>query len=143
MEYPREKYYFTEEHEWIRFENNNAFVGLTALAKRELGMVTDIEIHTRGKNLIENQVFGRVRTKKYLCNLIMPLRGKILEANTFNYEKFNVSDRDFNPDEWIVKIAISLPLISKQLYTLEDYISTNNLRALYLVKYFLEFDNGK
>ena len=68
MEYPREKYYFTEEHEWIRFENNNAFVGLTSLAKRELGMVTNIEIHTTGKNLIENQVFGRVRTKKYLCS---------------------------------------------------------------------------
>ena len=75
--------------------------------------------------------------------LIMPFRGNILEANTFNYEKFNASDRDFNPDEWIVKIAISLPLISKQLYTLEDYISTNNLRALYLVKYFLEFGNAK
>jgi glycine cleavage system H protein len=134
----RGKYYFTEEHEWIRFENDTAFVGLTTLAKRELGMITNVEIHTTGKNLTENQVFGRIRTKKYLCKLIMPIRGKILEANTINYEKFNATDQDFDPEEWIVKIAISLPLISKKLYTLEDYISTNNWRAHYLVKYFLE-----
>ena len=139
MEYPREKYYFTEELEWIRFENNNAFVGLTSLAKRELGMITNIEIHTRGKELMENQVIGSIRTKKYSCKLIMPLRGRVLEANTINYEKFNTADGDFSPDEWIVKIAISIPLISKKLYTMEDYISSNNLRALYLVKYFLEF----
>ena len=139
MEYLREKYYFTEEHEWIRFENNNAFVGLTSLAKRELGMITNIEIHTTGKDLMENQVIGSIRTKKHSCKLIMPLRGKVLEANTINYEKFNTADGDFSPDEWIVKIAISIPLISKKLYTMEDYVSTNNLRALYLVKYFLEF----
>ena len=143
MKYPERKYYFTEEHEWIRFENNYAFVGLTSLAKRELGMITNIEIHTTGKDLMENQVFGSLRTNKYLCKLIMPIRGKVLEANTINYEKFNTADGDFNSDEWIIKIAIFLPLISKKLFTMEDYISRNNLRALYLVKYFLEFGNAK
>lgn len=48
-------YFFTEEHEWLRVENNIAFVGLTTLAKRELGQVIDIEIHKLGKDLIETQ----------------------------------------------------------------------------------------
>jgi glycine cleavage system H protein len=68
-------YYFTEEHEWIRVEENVAFVGLTTLAKRELGQIQSIEIHTLGKDLMENQVFGRIRTKRYLYKLIMPVRG--------------------------------------------------------------------
>ena len=88
---------------------------------------------------MENQVFGSIRTAKYLCKLIMPVRGKVLEANMINYEKFNSTDGDFNPDEWLVKIAFSDPVRSKKLYTVEDYISTDNLRAFYLVKYFLEF----
>jgi glycine cleavage system H protein len=140
MGYHKGNYYFTEEHEWIRFENNYAFIGMTAMAKRELGIITNIEIHTTGKILTENQVFGTITTEKYLCKLIMPLRGKIVEANVINYEKFNTMDEDFDPDEWIVKITISHPLISKKLYTLKDYMSNNNGRELHLVKYFLKFN---
>ncbi|MBA4056777.1 MAG: glycine cleavage system protein H, partial [Marivirga sp.] len=54
------QYYFTEENEWIRFERDYALVGLTNLAKRELGVITSIEIHTVGKDLTESQVFGRI-----------------------------------------------------------------------------------
>lgn len=132
-------YYFTEENEWVRLEKDYALVGLTNLAKKELGLIESIEIHTVGKALSENQVFGRIRTKKYLCKLIMPLRGKVLEANVIDYEKFNTTERDFDPDEWIAKIAISLPLKSEKLYTLEEYKSKNTERALHLVKYFLKF----
>ena len=133
------KYYFTEEHEWIRFENGIAFIGLTSLAKRELGQITDVEIHTIGKDLGENQAFGRIRTEKYLCKLIMPFRGKVLEANAIDYPGFNSTDEDFDPDEWIVKIGINHPLKSEKLYTLDDYKSNNTEQSLHLVKYFLKF----
>lgn len=133
------KYFFTKEHEWIRLEQDVAFVGLTNAAKRELGLVNNIEIHTVGKDLIENQVFGMIRTKKYLCHLIMPLRGIILEANTFNYESFNDMNKGFDPDEWLVKIAISFPLKSEKLCTLEDYNVTKIEQGHHLVKYFLKF----
>ena len=65
---------------------------------------------------------------------------KIVEANVINYEKFNNMDEDFDPDEWIVRITISQPLISKKLYTLKDYISNNNGCELHLVKYFSKFN---
>ena len=52
------EYFFTEEHEWIRVENNIAYVGLTTHAKRDLGQIENIEISTVGKDLTENQVFG-------------------------------------------------------------------------------------
>lgn len=132
-------YYFTEEHEWILLKNSYAFVGLTSLAKKELGQIEHIEIHTVGKQLIENQAFGRIRTKKYLCKLIMPLRGKILEANVINYDQFNTLDKDLDENEWIVKIAISFPLKSENLYSLEEYKSNNTEQALHLVKYLTRF----
>lgn len=67
------------------------------------------------------------------------LRGTILEANTINYERFNNMNKDFDSDEWIVKIAISFPLKSGKLYTLEDYKVTKTGQRLQLVKYFLKF----
>lgn len=132
------QYYFTEENEWIQLERDYALVGLTNLAKKELGRVENVEIHTVGKALNENQVFGRI-SQRYLCKLIMPLRGQVLEANIIDYEKFNTTEKDFDPNEWIVKIAVSLPLKSEKLYTLEEYKSKNTERALHLVKYFLKF----
>jgi glycine cleavage system H protein len=132
-------FYFTEEHEWIRVEENIAFVGLTSLAKKELGQVEDIEIHTLGKDLMENQVFGRLRTRRYLCKLIMPVRGKVIEANAIDYISFNNLEKDLDPSEWIVKIQISLPLKSEKLYTLEQYKASQTEGALHLVKYFLKF----
>jgi|GEM_PF-1484246 len=133
------QYYFTGENEWVRLESDYALVGLTSLAKKELGQIESIEIHTVGKALSENQAFGRIRTKKYLCKLIMPLRGKVLEANVIDYQKFNTAEKDFDPNEWIVKISISLPLETEKLYSLEEYKSKNTERALHLVKYFLKF----
>ena len=133
------EYFFTEEHEWIRVENNIAYVGLTTHAKRDLGQIENIEISTVGKDLTENQVFGRIRTPRYLVKLIMPIRGKILEASTIDYVKFNNLERDFDPDEWIVKIDVVLPFRTEKLYSIEEYKKHQTEGALHLVKYFLRF----
>ena len=69
----------------------------------------------------------------------MPFRGKVLEANAIDYPGFNLTDEDFDPDEWIVKIGINHPLKSEKLYTLDDYKSNNTEQSLHLVKYFLKF----
>lgn len=131
--------FFTEEHEWIRVEGNIAFVGLTTIAKKELGQIHQVEIHMLGKDLTETQVFGRIRSRKYLCKLIMPIRGKIVAANEINYTSFNKLDKDFDPEEWIVKIEIALPFRAEKLYTPEQYKKSQAEGALHLVKYFLRF----
>ena len=133
------EYFFTEEHEWIRVEENIAFVGLTMIAKKELGEIRNIEIHTVGKDLVEKQVFGRIRTDRYLCKLITPIRGKIIEANEINYTTFNRLDKDFDPEEWIVKVEIAHPFQAEKLYTLDQYRQNQTAGALHLVKYFLRF----
>jgi glycine cleavage system H protein len=132
-------FYFTEQHEWLKLEGSVALVGLTSLAKKELGEIRNVEIHTIGRDLMENQVFGRVRTKRYLCKLIMPVRGTVVAANTIDYTLFNNSDKDFDPQEWIVKIKISLPLKSERLFTLDQYKANQTQGALHMVKYFLKF----
>lgn len=87
------------------------------------------------------RVFGRVHTKRYLCKLIMPVRRKVIEANTIDYTSFKSWEKYFDPEEWIVKIQISLPLKTEKLYTLEQYEENQTEGALRLVKYFLKFKN--
>jgi glycine cleavage system H protein len=130
-------YYFTEQHQWIRVQDKIGFVGVTRTAKRELGEIHNIEIHTVGKDLIENQVFGRIRTDKYLCKLIMPMRGKILGANQIDYTSFNSLDKDIDAEEWIVKVEIADPFQLERLFTLDQYRQNQANGRSNLVKYLV------
>lgn len=62
---------------------------------------------------MENQVFGRIRTEKYLCKLVMPGQGKVIEADTIDYASFDSWEKDIGPEGWIVRDQISLPLKRK------------------------------
>ena len=41
--------YYTKEHEWIRVEGNEAFVGITDYAQSELGEIVFVDINTEGE----------------------------------------------------------------------------------------------
>ena len=43
--------YYTKEHEWIRVEGNEAFVGITDYAQSELGEIVFVDINTEGEIL--------------------------------------------------------------------------------------------
>ena len=42
---------YTKDHEWLRIESNEAYVGITSFAQSELGDIVYIDIDTEGKQL--------------------------------------------------------------------------------------------
>lgn len=42
---------YTKEHEWIRVEGNEAYVGITDYAQSELGEIVFVDINTEGETL--------------------------------------------------------------------------------------------
>lgn len=136
MNYPSD-YLFTKEHEWVHFENEIAFIGLTELAKKELEEIKSIEIHKIGVSLNTDQVFGRITAKRYLCKLILPFPGKITEVNSSycdNPEQFNSY---YDKDHWIVKVEVKQPIDTSRLLTIDHYKSFKTQNFLHLVKYLL------
>ena len=63
MNIPEELKY-TEEHEWVKIEDNIATVGITDFAQGELGDIVYIEIDTLDNDIDSNQVFGTVEAVK-------------------------------------------------------------------------------
>jgi glycine cleavage system H protein len=104
---------YTEEHEWIRVEGNEAYIGITDFAQSELGDIVYVEVETVGDMVKSGEIFGTIEAVKTTSDLYMPVTGKILEVNN------NItSDGDDNPelvnsdpygDGWIVKISLSDP----------------------------------
>lgn len=102
---------YSKEHEWVRVEGEEAFIGITHFAQGELGELVYVEIETVGDTLDKDEVFGTVEAVKTTSDLYMPVGGTILEFNS----KLDESEGDepglINSDPygegWLVKIKIT------------------------------------
>lgn len=106
MEFPAELKY-TKDHEWVRVEGNQAYVGITEFAQHELGDIVYVDINTLGKEVGSEDVFGTVEAVKTVSDLFMPLSGKILEINKKLDANPELVNSDPYGDGWMVKIEIS------------------------------------
>ncbi len=68
---------YTKEHEWLRLEGKEAFVGVTEYATSELGDIVFVEIETEGESLGKGDSFGTVEAVKTVSDLFMPVAGKV------------------------------------------------------------------
>ena len=105
MNIPEELKY-TEEHEWVRIEDNIAVVGITDFAQGELGDIVYLEIDTLDSQIDSNEVFGTVEAVKTVSDLFMPIAGKVIEVNSSLEDKPELVNEDPYGDGWINKIEI-------------------------------------
>ena len=68
---------YTREHEWIRVEGDEAFVGITDYAQSELGEIVFVDVDTVGETIGQGDVFGSVEAVKTVSDLNMPVTGEI------------------------------------------------------------------
>ena len=106
MNIPEELKY-TEEHEWVRIEDNIAVVGITDFAQGELGDIVYLEIDTLDSQIDSNEVFGTVEAVKTVSDLFMPIAGKVIEVNPNLEDKPELVNEDPYGEGWIIKIDIS------------------------------------
>jgi len=120
MNYPQELKY-TQEHEWVRIENDIAYIGITDFAQKELGDIVYVESTYKISETIEKDVvFGIVEAVKTVSDLYMPLKGELLDIN---------SDADKTPallnkdpyTNWIIKVKILDVSDINSLLSVDEY----------------------
>ena len=116
---------YTKEHEWVRVEGDEAYIGITDFAQGELGDIVYVEVETVGDTVQTGEIFGTIEAVKTTSDLYMPITGKVLELNS----KI-ASDGDDDPaivnsdpygDGWIVKIRIQDPEELSELLDAASY----------------------
>jgi len=105
MNFPAELKY-TKDHEWIKVDGNNAYIGITEFAQRELGDIVYIDITTVGKEIAKDEVFGTVEAVKTVSDLYMPVAGTITEVNAALDTKPELVNTDPYGDGWMVKVSL-------------------------------------
>ena len=106
MEFPKELKY-TKDHEWLRIEGDNAYVGVTEFAQGELGDIVFVDVDTQGEELEKEEVFGSVEAVKTVSDLFMPINGEVLAFNEKLEDEPELINSEPYGEGWIIKISIS------------------------------------
>lgn len=106
MNFP-ENLKYTKDHEWIRVEGNEAYIGITDFAQGELGDIVYVEIETEGEELNKEEIFGTVEAVKTVSDLFMPVAGKVLQVNPKLESNPEVVNKDPYGEGWMIKLSIA------------------------------------
>lgn len=123
MNFPEELKY-TREHEWVKVEQDVAYIGITDFAQRELGDIVFVDIPTSlGQTVQKDDVFGIIEAVKTVSDLFMPISGELLEINTELENKPEILNS--SPYEnWIIKVKI------KDLFEIDSLLDSIDYRKL-------------
>jgi glycine cleavage system H protein len=112
---------FTKNHEWIRVEGQEAYVGISDFAQSELGEIVFVDITTVGEKLQKEEVFGSVEAVKAVSDLFLPAGGTVIEANADLEDHPELINKEPYEGGWIIKISLENPADLENLLNYEEY----------------------
>lgn len=97
---------YTAEHEWIRVEGEEAYVGITDYAQSELGEIVFVDVPTIGEEVAQGEVFGSIEAVKTVSDLNIPVTGEVLAINEELDAQPELVNNDPYGEGWIIKITV-------------------------------------
>lgn len=98
---------YTETHEWVRVEGDEATTGITDFAQEQLSDIVFVELPELGDEFEKGEVFATVESVKAASDCYLPLGGEIIEIN----EELEGAPQLVNEDPygaaWFVKFRAS------------------------------------
>ena len=99
-----EHLFYTKEHEWANFKDNEVIIGITDYAQSQLGDIIFIEFPEIGDQINAGDSFGEVEAVKTVSELYAPVTGTILEVNENLEDSADLVNSDPYGDGWLIKI---------------------------------------
>tara|TARA_B100000287_G_scaffold345081_1_gene332370 strand:+ start:454 stop:831 length:378 start_codon:yes stop_codon:yes gene_type:complete len=120
MKFPNDIKY-TQDHEWLRIDDDHAYIGITEFAQGELGDIVFVDVDTEGESLEKEEVFGSIEAVKTVSDLFMPISGIVVSFNQQLEDKPELINSDPYGDGWIIKIKFSDSLELNSLLDSDAY----------------------
>lgn len=98
---------FTEDHEWIRMEDDETGVcGISDYAQDQLGELVFIELPETGTEISQGSEAAVIESVKAAGELKAPVSGTIIEVNEALAEEPEIVNNDPQGDGWFIKIKV-------------------------------------
>jgi glycine cleavage system H protein len=101
--------YYTEEHEWIRVEGDEATVGITDFAQGQLGDIVFVELPEAGRQVTKGAEAAVVESVKAASDVYAPVDGEIVEPNPALGEDPSLVNSDPEGEGWFFRLRLADP----------------------------------
>ena len=98
--------YFTDEHEWIDVDGDNATVGITDYAQEQLGDIVFVELPATGTMLDKGGDAAVVESVKAASDVYAPISGEVMETNAALEEDPALVNTSPEEDGWFFKMTL-------------------------------------
>jgi glycine cleavage system H protein len=115
---------FTEEHEWLRVEDDLVVVGITEHAAEQLGDVVFVELPEVGTQVAKDDEIVVIESVKAASDILAPLDGEIVEVNEALVDAPGKVNEDPMGDAWFFKIKPT------DLSQMDDYMDEDAYKDL-------------
>lgn len=99
--------YYTQEHEWIKIEDNGVRIGITDYAQNSLHEIVFIDLPEREVNVERMNIISTAESVKAVSEIFTPLSGQIVEVNESLALNPELVNQDPYNQGWIVVIRPS------------------------------------
>ena len=98
---------YTDQHEWIRLDGDEATVGITKYAAQSLGDVVFVELPAAGKSVSAGGEAAVVESVKAASDIYAPAGGTVTAANTALEKEPSKVNEDPEGAGWFFKLKLS------------------------------------
>jgi len=103
------------EHDWARFEGDEAVLGVTWYAQDSLGELVHYEPPDEGTSVAKDESYGEVESVKAVSDLISPLSGEVVAVNQKVVDAPETVNDDPYGEGWLIRIRMTNPAEREQL----------------------------
>jgi len=97
--------YYTEDHEWVEVNGEEAVVGISEYAAEELGDVTYVELPEEDDDFIIGDRLGEVESVKASSDIYSPVSGTVSVVNEALVDEPGIINESPEDKGWICKLV--------------------------------------
>jgi glycine cleavage system H protein len=109
---------YTKDDEWVRFEGDEAYVGITDYAQSELGDLVFVNLPEVDDEVVAGEPFGDVESVKAVADVFSPVSGVVLEINEDLLDDASLINSD-PYGSWFIKVGSITG--EEELMTADEY----------------------
>ena len=97
---------YTKEHEWVKVEGENIFIGITDYAQSELGDIVFVELPDIGDSFDKDEAMGTIEAVKTVADIFCPIAGEVVEVNQEIENSPELVNTSPYNDGWLINLKM-------------------------------------
>jgi len=112
---------YSRQHEWCRFEDDHAVLGITPYAIRGMGQLVCLELPEAGDDLLHDVAYAEIEGMRKTCSVFSLIDGVVLEINGRVAHNPDLLTKDPFGEGWMIKVRLISDAHSGETLTAEQY----------------------